>query len=156
MSARPSIIEGARASVAALIRNLGLLDADAVLEHKAGNTEALFNEAIAKTGLCAIVGILSAKEEGSQTPRIYWAPVKLFVDVVESPLHQLAEPPPPGAWAVAEELVAALKLASLTDNIFPQISDEPLKEIETATDGALCVRFTLDLHIAGLTRSTTD
>ncbi len=153
MSARPSIIEGARASVAALIRNLGLLDADAVLEHKAGNTESLFAEAIAKTGLCAIVGILSAKEEGSQTPRIYWAPVKLFVDVVESPLHQLAEAPPPGAWAVAEELVAALKLASLNDNIFPQISEDPIRELDAAEDGALVVRFTLDLRADGNTRT---
>lgn len=153
MSARPSIIEGARASVAALIRSLELLENDAVIEHKAGNTEALFNEAIAKTGLCAIVGITSAHEQGSQQLRIYWAPVKLFVDVFEAPLHQLAETPPPGAWAIAEELVAALKLASLTDNIFPQISDEPIKEIESDIEGSLVVRFTLDLRADGNTRT---
>lgn len=153
MSARPSIIEGARASVAALIRSLELLESDAVLEHKAGNMPALFEEAIAKTGLCAIVGIASAHEEGSQTPRIYWAPVKLFVDVVESPLHQLAETPPPGAWAIAEELVASLKLASLGNDIFPQISDEPLKELNAADEGSLVVRFTLDLRADGNTRT---
>lgn len=155
MSIRPSIIETARASVAERIRSLGLLDAEAVLEHKAGNIPALFEEAIGKTGLCAMVGIASAKEEGSQTARIYWAPVKLFVAVVESALHQLAEPPPPGAWAVAEELVAALKLAALEENIFPQISDEPIKEIESDMEGSLVVRFTLDLRADGNTRSAT-
>ncbi len=153
MSARPSVIEGARASVASHIRNLGLLESEAVLEHKAGNMAALFEEAIAKTGLCVIVGITSALEHGSESPRIYWAPVKLFVAVVESPLHQLAETPPPGAWAVAEELVAALKLASLGENLFPQISDEPLKEIESDVEGSLVVRFTLDLRADGNSRS---
>lgn len=155
MSARPSIIEGTRAAVAERIRSLGLLDADSVIEHKAGNMPSLFQEAIAKSGLCAIVGIDSVKEEGAQSPRIFWAPVRLFVAVVQSSLHQLAEPPPPGAWAVVEELVAALKLAAVEENIFPQISDEPIKEIESDMEGSLVVRFTLDLRADGNTRSAT-
>ena len=68
-------------------------------------------------------------------------------------MHQLKTPPPPGAWAVAEELVAALKLAAIGDNQFPQISDEPLKEIESDVEGSLVVRFTLELRADGNTRS---
>jgi hypothetical protein len=154
MSARPSIIESARASVAALLAATGLLDAESVIEHKAGNTQARFDEALAKTGLCAIVGILSAREEGSQSKTIYWAPIALFVDVVQSSLHQLADQPAPGAWAVAEELVAALKLAAIGDNMFPQISNEPLKEMDAAEEGFLVVRFTLELRADGNTRSS--
>lgn len=153
MSARPSVIESARASVAALLSGTGLLDAGSVLEHKAGNTAALFDEAIARTGLCAIVGILSAREEGSQSSRIFWAPITLFVDVVQSSLNQLSDQPTPGAWAIAEELVAALKLASLSDTVFPQISGEPLKEMDAADEGFLVVRFTLELRADGNTRS---
>ena len=153
MSVRPSVIESARANVAQVISSLGILDAKSVVEHKAGNASAKFLENLARTNLAVIVGIASAREEGSQSKTIYWAPIKLFVAVAEAPMHQLKTPPPPGAWAVAEELVAALKLAAIGDNQFPQISDEPLKEIESDVEGSLVVRFTLELRADGNTRS---
>lgn len=152
---RSSVIEGARAAVASRLRTLSFLDPAAVIEHKAGNTETAFNEALAKTELVVIVGIMQASESESQSPRIEWRPIRLFVDVFESAMHQLGTPQPPGAWAVAEELVAALKLVSISDVTFPYLAQDPLKELPTAADGALCVRFLLELQIAGNSRSTT-
>jgi hypothetical protein len=153
MSARPSVIETARAAVAATISLLGVVPPECVVEHRAGNVASKFQEQMVKTGLGVIVGIASAHEKQGQSTRVYWSPIQIFVAVAESSMHQLQEDYLPGAWAIAEEIVAGLKLAAVGDGSFPQISNEPLREIESDQEGSLVVRFTLDLYIDGNSRS---
>ena len=159
---RPSKIEAARRIVANKLRTLPFFCKEQVQEHKAGNIESMFDELLAKSDFVVMVGIETAKESGSQSRTIFWEKVRLFIHVVESPLHIMEqeqeeiEGPLPGAWAYAEEIVAALKLTALENDIFPELDETPLQELPAAQEGSLIVGMKLKLRFEGNSRSTTN
>lgn len=156
MSALPpfGLISATRSAVCNKIKELSFISDAMVVEHKSGNTQAKFNEALSKTQLAVIVGIESAKEGQGGDHRVDWKPVLISVVVFEPPIHQLLVPAPPDAWDYAEALVAELKYAALENAALPRISEEPLREIDAVTEGALAVRFSLEMNATGNSRPT--
>jgi len=157
---RNSVIEGARHIVATYLQALPIFATGQVIEHMSANTEAKLAEALGKFSLVVIVGIVSALEANSQSQTIFWEKVEIFVHVVENSLNILIEQaagdstPLPGAWAYAEEIISAIKLATLSDNLFPQLAEEPVQELPAADENSIIVAIKLRLRCDG--NSTTN
>jgi len=156
MNPKDSQIEAVREIIAGKLRDQAWVGETPVLTHKTGNVVAIFNEELAKTNLALFVGILAAREGGSQSARVDWKPAKYFVDVCEYVAMRGGDLP--GAWAYAESVIAALKLCDLGDNMFPQICDEDIQEVAPPKEWShlLVVRVPLEVHLGGNTRSTTN